>query len=196
MRNTALMEAVKQADVARVRELLKDGHDVNEQGEEQQWPALLCAAGQGDVSLIQCLLDGGADVWGVGRDGRTAYQVALAAGHADAVRLLAEAEEQAGGDVQRISSRAWETRSFCKCFPLRNLRRYSGWTENLADLDEESLVFVHQDYSVTKSIWHGEDVVFHAGDEAWKDFCTAELRFAVPHDLDLLPSSGMSQATA
>jgi len=48
------------------------------------------------------------------------------------------------------------------------------------------VVFLHGDYSVTRSIWSNEDVVFDKVTEDWKNFCKSELRFAVPDDLDLI----------
>lgn len=201
MSNTLLIEAVKQGDRAKVRELIEARCDVNEKGTEQEWPALNFAAGKGDCETIKLLLERGADVLAVGRDNRTPYQIALAAGQLDACRVLQKAEEEAGGDQARVSSRSWETRPYCKAYRLGDLRTYQKWLEaelppdnktgsdeTLEDGSPESIVFIHQDYSVTKSMWHGENVLFNQVTDEWKEFCAERLNFRVPHDFDLVPS--------
>jgi hypothetical protein len=120
--------------------------------------------------------------------------IALAAGHAEVVKRLRQAEAQAkGGEAE-------SDRKYCTAYHLGDLRRYPAWTENKLKaenagkdgdqsaeaLSDDDVVFLHQDYTVTKSIWAGEDVIFDNVTEQWKDFCNNELRFAVPDSLDLI----------
>jgi chemotaxis protein methyltransferase CheR len=51
-------------------------------------------------------------------------------------------------------------------------------------------VFLHLDYSVTRSPLHGEAVIFTSSGPPWEAFCAGTLAFAVPNDIDLLADSG------
>ena len=50
-------------------------------------------------------------------------------------------------------------------------------------------MFLHEDYTVTESMWHNENVIFNQVTPEWKQFCTNQLRFRIPDDLDLIDSS-------
>jgi uncharacterized protein len=202
MANTPLIEAVKAGDEEEVARLLSLGRDVNEKGNEMEWPPLNFAAGKGNLSLIRMLLDAGADAFQTGIDNRTPYLIALAAGHIEACRILRDAEEGAGGDTRQVSSRAYENRPYCKAYELRALRRFAHWTENEidpnssgaaddagdggTDLKDDDVVYIHQNYVVTRSIWHDKEIIFDGVDERWKEFCRDSLDFKVPHDFDLV----------
>jgi hypothetical protein len=51
---------------------------------------------------------------------------------------------------------------------------------------EEEIVFIHQDLTVTESMWHNEKVIFSDITPNWQAFCTNTLNFKVPDDLDLI----------
>lgn len=59
-----------------------------------------------------------------------------------------------------------------------------------AELSDEDVVFIHQDFTVTESMWHGENVIFDRVTPEWKEFCTQVLGFKVPDDLDLIVQVG------
>lgn len=42
---------------------------------------------------------------------------------------------------------------------------------------------------MTRSAWHGEQVLLAGDDPAWREFCTGTLGFAVPDELDLIPGT-------
>ena len=195
----ALIEAVKEGNRQKVEATINAGADVNVPGSEQEWTALNFAAGKGDLAMVELLVKGGADVFKTGRDNRTPYQIAVAAGHAAVARYLAEAETAAGGDAKRISSREWETRPYCKAYQLRDLRRFAGWSESKTNrtasndgategFSDDDIVFLHQDLTVTQSMFHDENVIMGQVTPAWRAFCTNELGFKVPNDFDLMPS--------
>jgi hypothetical protein len=112
----------------------------------------------------------------------------------------AEAEVKDGKDGEAESP----GRKYCKAYHLGELRRYPAWAENKLEaeggskeaageqngepqgLADDDVVFLHQDYTVTKSIWPGEGVVFDNVTDQWKAFCDTELRLAVPDSLDLI----------
>ena len=85
---TALMQAVTHNDLARVRQLIHDGVDVNARDAHQDVP-LIIAAYLGYTTIVQALLDAGADVTALDPEMHaTALHAAAYAGHTDAAALL------------------------------------------------------------------------------------------------------------
>ena len=206
MSEVALIEAVKAGDLQKADAAVAAGADVNAPGPEQQWTALNYAAGKGDLALVDLLVQRGADVFRTGRDNRTPYQIAVAAGHAAVARRLAAAEAAAGGDTGRISSRQSETRPYCKAYHLKDLRRFAAWSESRTNwkagaddpsgFADEDVVFLHQDLTVTQSMFHNENVIMGTVTPQWKAFCATELGFKVPDDFDLMPAKDSSNTPA
>lgn len=197
MSQMELIEAIKSGNRASVEEMIEAGADLNQQ-DKQGWIPLNWAAGSGQLEMVELLLEHGADPLAVGRDLRTPQMIALAAGHAEVVKRLRRAEADVKGGEAGSPDR-----NYCRAYHLGELRRYSAWTENKVNagngtkqsgdqisepevLADEEVVFVHQDYTVTKSIWSGENVIFDKVTEQWKDFCDTELQFAPPDSLDLI----------
>jgi hypothetical protein len=187
MSEMELVEAVKAGNRESVREQVQAGAELGRQ-DKQGWTALNWAAGKGDLEMVELLLELGADPHATGRDLRTPAMIALAAGHAEVVKRLRQAEAQTNG-----GGSSQPERKYCAAFHLEELRGYPAWKEqpvkagdNGAEPAGDEVVFLHQDYSVTKSIWPGEGVVFDDVTEQWKDYCRTRLKFAVPDDLDLI----------
>jgi ankyrin repeat protein len=181
-----IIEHVKAGDHAAAAAALAANAAIGER-DDADWSALDWAAGRGDTAAIRMLLEHGADPCATGRELRTPYQIALAAGHLDAARLLRDAEEAA--DPSSADRHAW--RPYCKAFRMADLRRYPGWAQAgpAAELTDDDVVFVHDDLTVTRSMWREEDVVPVDGGDAWARFCRDELGFRVPDDFDLLPDA-------
>ena len=195
MADMRLIEAVKAGNHAEAESLIKEGADVNQQ-DDQGWTPLNFAAGKGDLALVKLLVDSGADVFKVGRDQRTPYMIALAAGRVSVVKYLREVEDNYPGEKPPRRER-----KYCKAYHLGQLRGYQSWSESRINwkekrdksegdgeepLTDEKIVFIHQDYTVTESMYHNENVIFNNVDSPWKDFCTEVLSFKVPDDLDLI----------
>jgi hypothetical protein len=195
MNDLGLIEAVKNGDNAAAEKLILMGVDVNQQ-DEQGWTPLNFAAGKGDIALVKLLVENGADVFKVGRDRRTAYMIALAAGRVSVVKYLSEVEDKFPGEKPVRSPR-----KYCKAHMLKDLRAFAAWNERRinwkvkkenGDSDasggfaDDKVVFIHQDLTVTESAWHNENVIFDNVDSAWEEFCTSSLKFKVPSDLDLI----------
>jgi ankyrin repeat protein len=196
MSEARLIEAVKGGDRAAVEELVAGGADLNEQ-DENGWTPLNWAAGRGDVEVVRLLLDKGAEVFKVGRDQRTPYMIALAAGRQETARLLREAEEAAQGESANRPERR-----YCSAYEVSRLREFPGWPkedarrlagnnghaagDSDAEAAENEVIYLHQDFTVTRLIWHNEDVVFDQVTPEWKEFCVNSLKFKVPDDLDLI----------
>jgi hypothetical protein len=195
-----LIEAIKSGNAATVKDLIDGGAQLDQQ-DKQGWTPLNWAAGSGQLEIVELLLQHGADPLAVGRDLRTPQMIALAAGHADLVKRLREAEAKAGATES-------SDRKYCSAYHLGDLRRYPAWNEGKAEDSktgengptqepgDDEVVFLHQDYTVTKSMWAGEDVIFNDVTDQWKQFCTTELRFAVPDSLDLIPQRAEAAQSA
>lgn len=186
MSETSLIDAVKEGDRERLEMQLDEGADVNQQ-DEQGWTPLCWAAGRGDDATVRLLLDRGGDVTATGRDQRTPLMIAKAAGHREVGEILTEAEKEKG-----VWEDPRETRPYCKAYYLREMAAFDDWPEDVeageADGGDdegpsEPILYLHQDFTVTRSMWHGEDVVFDQVTPEWKAFCQDELEFAIPEDL-------------
>jgi hypothetical protein len=190
MSQSELIEAIKSGNRSAVEELIDTGAELNQQ-DKQGWTPLNWAAGSGHLEIVDLLLERGADPLAVGRDVRTAQMIALAAGHAEVVKRLREAEAKAG-------SAPSSQRKYCRAYHVGDFRRYSGWTSESQDLKDGDVVFLHQDFTVTKSMWAGEDVLFDNVTDEWKEFCDNELSFVVPDSLDLIakPAAAAAQSAA
>jgi ankyrin repeat protein len=203
MAEPELIAAVRANDRAAVLSLLETGTDPNQQ-DEQGWTALCFAAGMGHEDIVTSLFDHGADVFRTGNDQRTPYLIALAARRLDVARMLSDAEERADGDIEGRSSRQAEHRPYCRAYLIDQLRRFPGWSEPTAaaaasdaaanggrpQATDANVVFIHRDFTVTRSLWLGEDIVFDAVTPAWQQFCADVLGFRPPNDFDLVTPEG------
>ena len=185
MSDLQLIEAVKAGDRAAALSQLGSGAQPD-QRDEQGWTPLCWAAGRGDAGLVSALVEAGADVFAAGRDQRTPYMIALAAGHAEVARALREAERRAQPE------RVGPERLYCKAYTVGELKGFPALAAKLGQSDggdalaDDDVLFIHQDYTVTRSMWHNEDVLFDDASPQWREFCTQTLGFAVPDDLDLI----------
>jgi ankyrin repeat protein len=190
-------------DVTTVKELpdnserlIEAGADIN-QPNEHGWTLLSVSAAKGDAKLVSQLLEKGADVFKTGLDQRTPYMIALAAGHIDIAKSLKEEMERHKSEYCNANERP-----YCRAYPLKQLREFAGWNEsglkrdqnesvgNSADQQQKfsdtDVVFLHQDLSVTASMWHGANIIFDQVTPAWTEFASSRLQFSVPQITDHL----------
>jgi len=181
MSELEIIEAAKRGDNSAIERLLSSGTDVNAQ-DEYGWTALHWAAGKGHTTIVALLLQGGANANLPAKNHRTPFLVAKAAGRREVVALLIEKSRQ--GD---FSLDVFEDRPYCKAFSLHKLRQFDGWFEQAnhehGGLADNQIVYLHQDFSVTQSISHGENIIFNKMTPEWKAFCENQLAFAIPEDL-------------
>lgn len=182
--NTPLIEAVKNVQLTRVKELIDSGADVNQPG-EQGWTPLNWAAGKGNLEIVTLLVENGADVFKVGRDQRTPNMIALAAGHVDVVKFLRQVEAPADEKKPALPLQ------YCKAYRLKDFEQFANWEEKRikgpdAESSEDEVAFLHHDYSVSQSIWSNENVIFNDVTPEWQHFCNSVLGFKVPDPLDLV----------
>jgi hypothetical protein len=197
MTSLSLIEATRAGSLPEVERILNNGADVNQE-DEQGWAALNFAAGRGDLPVVQLLLSRGASLFKMGRDRRTPYMIALAAGRVEVVKFLARAEAEYPGEKPKRAPR-----EYCKAYYIGDLRKYSHWSEQTVHRTaaeggrdesaiQESVVFVHQDYTVTASMWRNENIIFNDVTPSWVEFCANNLNFSVPNDLDLMVKAEVS----
>jgi len=205
MSDLKVIEAVKRRHIEALQQALEEREDINQQ-DENGWAPLNWAAGAEILDIVKLLVENGANLTHVGRDRRTPYMIALAAGHVEVAKFLRQAEDRA--QVDRTGE---PERQYCRAYPLNFLRQYPCWSENTIDrreksdsdfvaidheeggdtgLSDDAIVYLHQDFTVTRSMWRGEDVVFDQVGTDWKRFCTDVLRFKIPDDFDLIVPVG------
>jgi hypothetical protein len=193
-RDVRLVDAVKNGNLDEARRLIESGANIHQRA-EQDWTPLNFAAGKGDPKMVRLLLEHGADLTVTGRDRRTPRKIARAAGRKEVADLLEQEEKKRG-----VWQDPAKTERYCKGYYLRDLRKFEGWREerknwNIAaywsddikasfdkQLEDTDVVFIHQDYSVTRSMWHGEHVIFDGVSAAWVSFCQEQLKFPLPND--------------
>ena len=194
MGDLSLIEAVKADNYAEAEELIKQGADINQQ-DEQGWTPLNFAAGKGNLSLVRLLVECGADIFKVGRDRRTPYMIALAAVRVSVAEYLSAAEDNCSGEKP-----ASPERKYCKAYYLKELRQYPMWSESRIDwktrdndnsegeapFTDQKVVFIHQGFTVTESMWENENIIFNNVDSSWKEFCSDSLKFKAPSDMELM----------
>ncbi len=88
--NTALQQAAKQGDIARIRQSLDEGAEANTADTFGRTP-LHAAASRGHSAAVQLLLSAGADARAADNAGRTPAHAAAQSGHADCLRALLSA---------------------------------------------------------------------------------------------------------
>ncbi len=173
MIDVRVIEAAKSGDLQVLRNL---GARVDEP-DEVGWSALNWAAGAGCMEAVKLLLEMGADATLTGRDQRTPQMIARAANHRAVAEVLAEAE------ARRLASSAigGTSKLYCRAFTLAQVARFPAWSSSDADppaVSDEDIVYLHQDFTVTRSMWHDEAVLWRDVTPEWQAFCESELGFS------------------
>jgi hypothetical protein len=72
--------------------------------------------------------------------------------------------------------------AYCKAYYLSQLRSFSSWIEpdagSISSDEENTIVYLHDNYVVTTGIVVNEGVIFNDSSDAWKKFCTEQLGFS------------------
>ena len=87
---------------------------------------------------------------------------------------------------------------YCKAYLLKQLRAYSGWTENAENaraekqevdgkevevrrtLDDDSILYIQENYVVTDGIFKDENIIFDDVTDEWTTYCQQKLNFEIP----------------
>ncbi len=83
---------------------------------------------------------------------------------------------------------------YCKAYPVRRLREFSGWREELSHLNtdrkdgreiesvltDDDILYLQEDYTVTDGVFQDENMVFDTVTDEWKAFCHDQLGFSIP----------------
>jgi hypothetical protein len=91
-----------------------------------------------------------------------------------------------------------EMGNYCKAYLAGQFRQFPGWTENAANvrkekeevggkeveverkLDDESILYLQENYIVTDGIFKDENIIFDNVTDEWKQFCHGTLEFEIP----------------
>lgn len=91
-----------------------------------------------------------------------------------------------------------EMGKYCKGYLAKDLRAYSGWTENTANvrkekkevdgkevevdapLTDESVLYLQENYTVTHDVFKDQYILFDNVTDEWKAFCHGTLGFEIP----------------
>jgi hypothetical protein len=72
---------------------------------------------------------------------------------------------------------------YCRAYRIGELRKFPGWTDS-TELADEVFVYLWDDLTVMRDpIQLAERTLWDAVTPQWEEFCTTELRFALPKDL-------------
>jgi hypothetical protein len=69
---------------------------------------------------------------------------------------------------------------YCKAFLMKDFKNFSEWRlADLAGLEDNSLLYLHENYKVTKGIYQDEGIVFNEDTPQWREFCSQQLNFTL-----------------
>lgn len=78
-------------------------------------------------------------------------------------------------------------RKYYKAYYLKDLRQFSGWTENPAanepELSDNTICYVGDNFVVVRSPVQDKEPVYDQVTTAWQEFCSNTLHFEIPEDL-------------
>jgi len=185
MAENELIESVRSGALECVRSLVAAGADL-EIRDNLGWTALCWAAGAGRDAIVDFLLESGADPFAADEDRRTPYLIALGASNIGAATRLAEAEVLSGdGDAIAHSSGQAARRLYCRAYRVRELRGFYGWGhEQKNQPPDDTVVFLHSDFSVTSTVWSRDEALFDGSSREWRRFCAERLEFQPREDFE------------
>jgi hypothetical protein len=98
-------------------------------------------------------------------------------------------------------------RKYCKAYYLKDLRAFGSWQERPgvkddagAELNDDSIVYVQDNYVVTRDVDPDQDVLFDKDSPEWRAYLRDKLEFVIPDyalaDDDEEPSTAQATAVA
>ncbi|HKV39725.1 MAG TPA: hypothetical protein VJX67_10980 [Blastocatellia bacterium] len=88
--------------------------------------------------------------------------------------------------------------SYCKAYPVKQLRSFAGWTEDLAQvrvdktfergkelqtqrtIADDDYFYLQENYVVTDGIFLDENIIFNNVTPEWTQYCKEILKFEIP----------------
>lgn len=89
---------------------------------------------------------------------------------------------------------------YCKAYLLKDMRKFSQWNKYANEIEiekkivddkeieveknltEDDILYIHDNYVVTRGIFGEANIVFDYLTSEWKDFCIKNLNFEIPID--------------
>jgi hypothetical protein len=73
---------------------------------------------------------------------------------------------------------------YCKAYHLKDLRQFSAWIEHHAELADDTIVYLWDDFTVVKSpVLAEQQMLWTDVTPEWQTFCKETLQFEIPADL-------------
>lgn len=90
-----------------------------------------------------------------------------------------------------------ENSKYCKAYQVKDFRKFPGWSmkaenarkekkevegkevEAVRELDDESVLYLHDNYVVADGIFKDENLIFDDVTDEWKEFCHGTLGFEI-----------------
>ena len=82
---------------------------------------------------------------------------------------------------------------YCKAYLLSDLMEFKKWPDSITgeneetdieyeapSLDNDTVVYIHENYSVCTDIYNDKNVIYDGKDRGWKIFCQKSLNFIIP----------------
>ncbi len=90
---------------------------------------------------------------------------------------------------------------YCKAYSVGALEQYPAWQPKAVQPREDDgipaeIVFIQEDYTVTRGVFLDENVVFDEITPEWKLFCEQVLQFRIPEDLPVVDEPTEDEQTA
>ncbi len=102
---------------------------------------------------------------------------------------------------------------YCKAYLAKQFAAFSSWQPDRSalrdeavegtdastgprELQDEDILYLQEDLTVTDGIFLNEHVVFASDDSAWKTFCGDMLGFVLPDDVVEMERAAQAAATA
>ena len=68
---------------------------------------------------------------------------------------------------------------YCKAYQVAALREFEQWASP-RDLNDDDVLFLQEDFTVTDGVFLDENVVFNQITPEWETFCKTKLGFEIP----------------
>lgn len=70
--------------------------------------------------------------------------------------------------------------NYCKAYYYEQLSQHAEFRDAAGPMDAEQVLYVHDNFVVTRGVYREEEVVFDGKSDQWRAYCQDDLKFEVP----------------